>query len=306
MDFESIIVGGGPAGLSAGLYMAKAGMKVVLYEGRTPGGQVLNTDKVDNFLGFEEIEAWKLADAMIAHAKSAGLEIVTERVEEAGAEGDERYVLLGSGERVSASTLVLACGGLPRTLGVPGEKELSLGKGVSYCAVCDGGFYRGKDVAVAGGGDGAATEAHHLAQLVNRVIIVHRRDAWRAKPQLVNRMLARDNVEAVMDSVVVRVLGENFVEGIRVRNVKSGEERDIPVQGFFVAVGFDPNSNVFKGEIKRDAEGFIVTDSRTRTSVPGVFAVGDLRSNVGRQIAIAVGDGAAAALSVSHYLAGGE
>ena len=302
MDYECIIIGGGPGGLSTGLYLAKAGMKVVLYEGRTPGGQILNTDRVDNYLGFEEIEAWKLADAMIAHAKGAGLEIVAETIGEAGADGEERYVILSSGERVTAQTLVLACGGFPRKLGVPGEEEFSLGKGVSYCAVCDGGFYRGKAVAVAGGGDAAVTEANHLAHLVDSVHIIHRRDAWRAKPQLVSRMLDRSNVTAVMDSVLVAVLGDDSVTGVRVRNVKTGVESDIPVQGFFVAIGFDPNTSVFKGEIALDGEGFVVTDSRMRTNVPGVFAVGDLRSNVGRQIAIAVGDGATAAMSVGHYI----
>ncbi len=305
MNYECIIIGGGPAGLSAGLYMAKAGMKVVLYEGTTPGGQILNTDKIDNLLGFGEIEAWQLADKMIAHAKESGLEIVSAKVAAVGVEGEKKYARLASGETVTAPALVLACGGTPRKLGVRGEEELSLGKGVSYCAVCDGGFFRGKDVVIAGGGDAAATEAHHLAHLVNHVYIVHRRDEWRAKPNLVNRMLALDNLTAVMDSVVESVEGTDSVSGVKVKNVKTGEVSEIPAQGFFVAIGFDPNSAIFEGEIDRDSEGFIVVDARMCTSVPGVFATGDLRSNVGRQIAIAVGDGAAAALSVSQYLAEG-
>jgi thioredoxin reductase (NADPH) len=301
MDYDCIVVGAGPGGLSAGLYMAKAGMKVVVYEDRTPGGQILNTDRVDNLLGFGEVEAWQLVDAMIKHAKESDVPIETERVEEAGLDGDLKYVQLASGKRVTAPALILASGGSPRKLGVPGEVELSLGKGVSYCAVCDGGFYKGKDVAVAGGGDAAATEAHHLAHLVKHVYVIHRRDAWRAKPQLVKRMLDQKNVTAVMESVVVAVEGEESVNAVRVKNVKTDEERAIPIQGFFVAIGFIPNSGLFTGEIERDEEGYIVTDSRTRTSVPGVFAVGDVRANVGRQIAISVGDGAAAALSVSEY-----
>jgi thioredoxin reductase (NADPH) len=306
MVYESIIVGGGPAGLSAGLYMAKAGMNVILFEGTTLGGQILSTDRVDNTLGFGDIEAWQLADRMIEHAKSSGLKIETEKVEEAGVDGKNKYVRLASGKRVEAQTLVLACGGSPRKLGIPGEKELSLGKGVSYCAVCDGGFFKGKDVVVVGGGDAAATEANHLAHLANHVHIVHRRDEWRAKPQLVKRMLDLENVTAVLDSVPAAVLGEESVTGVRVKNVKSDEESVIDAQGFFVAIGFIPNSQIFSGAIEKDEEGFITTDSRMRTSVPGVFAVGDLRSNVGRQIAISVGDGAAAALSVSHYLGEGE
>jgi len=306
MNHECIIVGGGPAGLSAGLYMAKAGMKVVLYEGTTPGGQILSTDKVDNMLGFGEIEAWQLADKMIAHAKESGLEIVSERVAAVGVDGAQKYARLASGGTVTAPTLILACGGTPRKLGVPGELELGHGKGVSYCAVCDGGFFKGKDVAISGGGDAAATEAHHLAHLVNHVTIIHRRDAWRAKPNLVERMLALDNVTAVLDSVVESVEGADAVTGVKVRNVKTGAVSEIPAQGFFVAIGFIPNSGIFEGEIERDDEGFIVTDARMRTSVPGVFATGDVRSNVGRQIAISVGDGAAAALSVSHFLGEGS
>jgi thioredoxin reductase (NADPH) len=286
--------------------MSKAGMDVVLYEGTTLGGQILSTDRVDNTLGFGEIEAWQLADKMIAHARESGLRIETAKVVEAGLEGELKTVRLASGETVKASALILACGGSPRKLGIPGEQELSQGKGVSYCAVCDGGFFKGKDVAVVGGGDAAATEANHLSHLVNHVYVIHRRDEWRAKPQLVKRMLDRGNVTAVLDSIPVAVLGEDSVRGVRVRNVKSGEESEIEVQGFFVAIGFIPNSDIFKGDIEKDEEGFIKTDSRMRTSVPGVFAVGDLRSNVGRQIAISVGDGAAAALSVSHFLGEGS
>lgn len=306
MQYESIIVGGGPAGLSAGLYMARAGMKVVLVEGVTPGGQVLSTDLVDNYLGLGEIEAWKLVDAMVDHAKSAGLEVIPDRVEEAGKEGDLVHVDLASGDHLTARSLVLACGGSPRKVGVPGEVELGLGKGVSYCAVCDGGFFKGKDVAVVGGGDAAATEARHLAHLVERVYVIHRRDEWRAKPHLVKGMENCSNLTPVLDSVVVKVLGDEKVTGVAVKNVKTGEEKEIPVQGFFVAIGFVPNSHLFKGEIERDEEGYIVTDSDMATSVPGVFAVGDVRAHVGRQIAIAVGNGATAALSVDHYLASRE
>jgi len=303
MRYECIIVGGGPAGLSAGLYMARAGMNVVLVESITPGGQVLSTDMVDNYLGLGEIEAWKLVDSMVAHAKSAGLEVMADKVVEAGKEGDLAYVDLASGTRIQAGSLVLACGGTPRKLGVPGEEELGKGKGVSYCAVCDGGFFKGKDVAVVGGGDAAATEARHLAHLVERVYVIHRREEWRAKPHLVKGMLGCANVTPVLDSVVSSVAGDDKVTGVIVKNVKTGEEKEIPIQGFFVAIGFVPNSQVFKGEIERDEEGYIVTASDMSTSVPGVFAVGDLRAHVGRQIAIAVGNGATAALSVDLYLA---
>jgi thioredoxin reductase (NADPH) len=240
---------------------------------------------------------------MINHAKEDGLDIQMEEVTAAGVDGKLKYVRLASGEEYRAKTLILACGGSPRKLDIPGEEELSLGKGVSYCAVCDGGFFKGKDVAVVGGGDAAATEAQHLAHLVNHVYIIHRRDEWRAKPNLVERMLGFENVTPVMDSVPEQVLGEEAVTGIRVKNVKTGDTRDIDIQGFFVAIGFIPNWQVFEGDIDRDEEGYILTDGNMCTSVPGVYAVGDLRSHVGRQIAIAVGNGASAALSAGQYLA---
>ncbi len=313
MDYECIIVGGGPAGLSAGLYLVKAGVKTLLVEGRTPGGQILNTDRVDNFLGFGEIEAWKLADAMIDHCRVAGLEIIAETVEEAGPAGDLKEVRFASGRTLSSRALVLACGGSPRKLGVPGEEELSKGKGVSYCAVCDGGFFRGQAVAIAGGGDGALTEARHLAHLTEHVYVIHRRDQWRAKSQLAESVINLENVTPVLDSVVISVAGgkesgagEERVKAVKIKNVKTGKESEIAVTGFFVAIGFVPNSGLFRGEIEKNEEGYFVTDSLMRTSVPGVFAVGDVRAHIGRQIAISVGDGATASLAVARYLAEGR
>jgi thioredoxin reductase (NADPH) len=303
MSYDCVIVGAGPAGLSAGLYLAQSKLKILILEGKTPGGQILNTDRVENYLGMGNIEAWKMVDAMVDQVKAYEVDIRYDVVTAVGSSEGLHIARLESGDTLTAKTVILACGGTPRTLSIPGEEEFSMGKGVSYCAVCDGGFFKGKDVAVVGGGDAAATEAQHLAHLVDRVYVIHRRDQWRAKPALVDRMLSFDNITPVMDAVPVEVLGEENVTGVRVENVKTGEKRDLSVQGFFVAIGFIPNSGLFEGAIEKDDEGYIKVDGDMATSVEGVFAVGDVKSHVGRQIAISVGNGASAALSVSRYLA---
>lgn len=300
---DCIIVGAGPAGLSAALYMAQSKSKTVIFESKTPGGQILSTDRVENFLGMGDVEAWKMADIMVEQANNYDIDLRYDQVTAAGSRDGLRYVRLESGEEIQTKTLILACGGSPRKLEIPGEEELSLGKGVSYCAVCDGGFFKDKDVAIVGGGDAAATEAQHLAHLVNHVYVIHRRDEWRAKPALVDRMLKFENVTPILDSIPLEVLGEEKVSGVRVKNVKTAETKDIEVQGFFVAIGFIPNSQLFEGDINKDEEGYFVTDGNMATSVEGVFAVGDVRNHVGRQIAIAVGNGASAALSASELLA---
>ena len=298
---DLIIVGGGPAGLTAGLYAARARLKCVLLERLAPGGQVLNTNHVENYPGFPEgVGGFDLVDRMKTQAEKFGLPIRSDEVVRLELNGETKRVFLRD-EALEAATVILSTGATWKKLGVEGEGSLS-GKGVSYCATCDGPFFTDEDVAVIGGGDTAVEEAMFLTRFASKIYVIHRRERLRATPLLQERALAAPKIQFLWNSVPVRILGKDGVEEIEVRNVKSGEIVSKQVKGVFVFIGTLPNTAHVEGQLELDDKGFVVTDQEMRTSVPGVFAAGDVRSKLFRQISTAVGEGAAAAFSVEKYL----
>ncbi|MBW1766813.1 MAG: thioredoxin-disulfide reductase [Deltaproteobacteria bacterium] len=306
--YDLIIIGGGPAGLTAGLYNARARLDVLLLEQFAPGGQVLTTDRVENYPGFPDgipgfpdgISGFELVDKMIAQAKNFGLMIRNEEVVRLELSNEKKIVVTNKGS-LETKTIILASGATWKKLGIEGEKLL-MGKGVSYCATCDGPFYRDQEVAVIGGGDSAVEEAIFLTRFASRIHLVHRRDRLRAIKLLQERAMAEKKIEFVWDTVPTKILGQNGVEGIELKNVKTGEITRKEVQGVFIFIGMKPNTDFVKSIVKLDENGFITTDDNMETSVPGLFAAGDIRSKQFRQIATAVGEGAEASYSVNRYL----
>ena len=298
---DLIIIGGGPAGLTAGLYNARARLDVLLLEQFAPGGQVLTTDRVENYPGFPDgISGFELVDKMIAQAEKFGLMIRNEEVVKLDLSNEKKTVVTNKGS-METKTIILASGARWKKLGIEGE-ELLTGKGVSYCATCDGPFYKDQEVAVIGGGDTAVEEAIFLTRFASRIHLVHRRDMLRAIKLLQERAMAEKKIEFVWDTVPAKILGQNGVEGIELKNVKTGEITRKEVQGVFIFIGQNPNTGLIKDMAKLDENGFIITDDNMETSVPGLFAAGDVRSKHFRQIATAVGEGAAASFSVNRYL----
>jgi thioredoxin reductase (NADPH) len=298
---DLIIIGGGPAGLTAGLYNARARLDVVLLEKLAPGGQVLTTDWVENYPGFPEgVSGVELVDRMKTQAENFGLKIESREVIGLELSEKKKKVITDSGE-MEAKALILCCGATWKKLGIEGEERL-MGKGISFCATCDGPFYRDEDVAVIGGGDTAVEEAVFLTRFVKKIFLIHRRDKLRATKLLQERAMAEKKIELVWDTVPVRILGEKDVEGIELKNVKTGDTHRQAVRGVFVFIGTIPNTELVKGQIKLDRNGFIVTDENMQTSIPGVFAAGDIRSKLFRQISTAVGEGAAASYAAEKYL----
>jgi thioredoxin reductase (NADPH) len=298
--YDNIIIGGGPAGLTAGLYNARARMNVLMLEKFAPGGQVLNTDWVENYPGFPEgISGFELMDRMKAQAEKFGLEIRSEEVLRIEVDGDRKIVTTPKGT-LETRAAILCCGASWRKLGIEGEDKL-IGKGVSFCATCDGPFYRDQEVAVIGGGDTAVEEALFLTRFASRIYHVHRRDELRAVKLLQERAMAEEKIEFVWDTVPVRILGEDGVEGVELKNVKTGEVSQKAVQGVFVFIGTEPNTDLVKDLVELDSAGFVMTNARMETSVPGIFAAGDMRSKAFRQISTAVGEGAEAAFAAERY-----
>lgn len=301
-DYQLIIVGGGPAGLTAGLYAARDKMNVVLLEKGATGGQVLNTDWVDNYPGFPEgISGFDLAEKMAAQARRFGLTTRLCEVKSMDLTGPVKKILLEGGETLTSRAVILATGARPNQLGIPGEKELT-GKGVSYCATCDGPFYRGLEIAVVGGGDTAIQEAVHLTKFASKVTVIHRRDQLRATKVIQEKALANDRIEFIWDTVVTEVMGSTEVDGLRLKNVKSGAETTLAVKGCFVLIGIRPNNEMLPFDQLDNEDGFIKTDKEMRTSQPGVMAAGDICSKEVRQIVNAAGEGAVACLAAENYL----
>jgi thioredoxin reductase (NADPH) len=299
-EYDVIIVGGGPAGLAAGLYTARMDLKAVLLDRGPLGGQLLNTELVEDYPGFESILGADLAVKMGEHARKFGLEVRDfEPVKEIVADGDAKVVRLESGEELRARALIMAAGGLPRYLEVPGEKEY-WGRGVSYCAVCDGAFFKGQELAVVGGGDAAVEEGDFLTRYASRVYVIHRRDQFRAQPILLDRARANPKLEFILDSQVESIVGDEKVRAVRYQ--RQGKPVELAVGGVFIFIGFVPNSGLLKVHVDHDEAGYILTDKNMETSVPGIWAVGDVRSQLTKQIATAVGDGTTAAVAASAYI----
>ena len=300
--YDLIIIGGGPGGLTAGIYAMRAALNTVLLEKGIQGGQVNNTDIVENWPGLASVSGADLAMQFSKHAASYGLESMNREVQAVVPGLDFHSVQLEDGETLKTYAVILATGGNPRKLNIPGETEY-YGKGVSYCAVCDGFFFKDKIVMVVGGGDSALVEALYLAKLARKVYIAHRRDEFRAGMILQERVRAEKKIEVLWNTVLISIgADETGVNGVDVQDTKTEERRNLPVDGVFIFIGFDPNNQLVPAGIKMNAEGHVVTDDLCATSLPGIFAVGDLREKYARQIVTAAADGATAALAAAHYV----
>lgn len=299
--YDIIILGGGPAGLAAGCYAARAGRKTLLLEGLAPGGQMAQSSRIDNYPGFPEgIDGVTLARNMETQARKFGLEVRYARVRSLQLIENPKCLFTDSGT-FRGKALILAGGSGPRRLNLPGEEALT-GRGVHYCAVCDGFFYRGKTVAVAGGGNSAAGEALHLAGLAKKVILVHRRDRLRAEQASCQALLAAENVEFRWNSEITGFVGKEQLTGIRVRDNRTGAEAEIPCDGLFVGIGRQPATELLAGQLALDENGCLPAGETTETEIPGVFAAGDIRAKPVRQILTAAADGAVAAHMAERYL----
>jgi thioredoxin reductase (NADPH) len=298
---DMLIIGGGMAGLTAGIYAKRAGLDVLLFEKMFTGGQIATTYSVENYPGFDEpITGPELAMKIENHARKFGLEILYDEV--IGLKLDEKIKRVYTENReYEAKTIILAMGAQPKTLGLTKEDNFR-GRGVSYCATCDGAFYRDKRVAVVGGGDTAAEDALFLAQYVNKVYLIHRRNELRAYKLLQKKVVENKKIELVLDSVVDQIIGETEVSGVLVSNVKNGQSATLDVDGIFVAIGIQPNSSLVKDSLVTDEAGFVIADECMKTSLQGVFVAGDLRKKPMWQIITAASDGAIATLAAQRYI----
>jgi len=299
-SYQVVIIGGGPAGLTAGLYVSRAGLKSLLLEQGVFGGQIVNARLVENYPGFPEgISGTELGKLMHRQATKSGLKTLTAEV--TGVRTGHAYEVSTTEGNIQTESIIIAAGSEYRKLGVIGEERLS-GHGVSYCATCDGFFFRDRVVAVLGGGDTAITDSLELTQHCRKVYIIHRRDQLRATKALQEKAFSQPKIELVWNTVVDEIVGDKMLSNLRLRNVKSGESSNLEVDGLFVAVGLKPNSQVFTQLVTLDEAGFIVTDELMKTSALGIFAAGDVRQNSFRQVITAAGDGAASASSAFKYL----
>lgn len=301
-EYDVIVVGGGPGGLCAGMYAARANRKTVCLEKYLPGGQIAITGDVEDYLGFEHIAGSELAEKFTSHAKKFGLEIEMEEVEKITVDGDYRIAHCASGNVYKAKAMILSTGGSPVKLGVPGEQEFS-GRGVSYCAICDGAFFRDQVIAVVGGGDAAVEEGAYLTKYASKVYVIHRRDKLRAQKIIQQRAFDNDKIEFIWDTVVESINGNDTkVTDLSLLNVKTDEKSKLEVGAIFVYIGFHPNVGMLPDGIKQDEEGYIITDFHMQTSIPGVYACGDVRQQLVRQVTNAVGDGTTAAVAAEKRL----
>lgn len=299
--YDIIIIGSGPAGLSAAIYAQRACLDTIVIEKNgISGGQVLNTWEVDNYPGFPGVTGFELSRQFREHANKLGARVVQDEVVQVELSGNVKKVVCEE-ETYEARCVILASGAHHRTLEVPGEEELR-GAGVSYCATCDGAFFRGRTVAVVGGGDAALEDAIFLARMCEKVYIVHRRDKLRGAKRLQERLQALENIEFVWNSETAAIEGNAQVEALRLRQTKTGEERRVDVDGVFIAVGIAPESELYAGQLELDEQGYIRADESGQTSVPGVFAAGDVRTKALRQILTAASDGANCVASAERYL----
>lgn len=300
--YEVIIVGAGPAGLTAGLYSQRAALKTVLFERGLIGGQIAISKDVENYPGVEAITGFDLAEKMAHHARSFGLSVVQQEVEAVTAGPDLHSVRLAGGELVRTVALILAAGGSVRKLGIPGEGEY-LGLGVSYCATCDGFFFRGKTVVVVGGGDTAVEEALYLSKLARKVYLIHRKETLRASKILQSRLLSEPMIEIVWNTIITEIRGSgSAVEAVSLENTETGEKGELTTDGVFIFIGYSPNNHLIPSGVRMNEQGFVITDEKCATNIPGIFAVGDIRQKFANQIVVAAADGCIAALAAAHYV----
>ena len=303
-EYEVVIVGAGPAGMCAGMYAGRAMLKAVVLERGFPGGELLNTELIEDYPGFESVLGHELADKFANHAKKFGAEIRTsvtiERVKRLDDGSFE--VIADNGDRYLAPAVIITAGGTPVKLGIPGELEYA-GKGVSYCAICDGAFFRNLVIAVVGGGDAAVEEADFLTRYASKVYLIHRREELRASKILQKRLFENQKVEVIWDTVVESAEGDTKeLQTLKLHNVKTGERSDLKASGLFIFVGFRPNTGIIADHVKHDDMGYVLTDPNMQTSIRGLFAAGDLRSQLTRQVTTAVGDATTAAIAAEKYL----
>lgn len=300
-EYESAIIGGGPSGITAALYLLRAGIKTAWVEKLAPGGQVLLTEAIDNYPGFPQgIKGYELIDKFTAHLEQFEFDKIRDEAVEIKADPGRNIVRLSEKEIV-AKTLIICTGAKWRKLGVTGENKYS-GRGVSYCAVCDGNFFRGQDVACIGGGDTALEESLYLSKLVNKIYLIHRRDAFRGAKIYQDKVLNHPKIEVIYDTIATEFLGDESLSDVKLKNVKTGMESSLKINGAFIFVGLDPADGFFPSDLETDSRGFIKTDQEMRTNLSGVFAAGDIRSKYCRQVTTAVGDGATAAYNAQVYL----
>lgn len=303
-QYDVIIVGGGPAGLCAAMYAGRGMLDALLIERGLPGGELLNTELIEDYPGFESILGRDLAAKMTAHTEKFGANIVTDTVDVIEKMDDDWFeVRTQMGKRYRSPTVILTAGGTPNKLEVPGEVEYA-GRGVSYCAVCDGAFFKGDTIAVVGGGDAAVEEADYLTRYAAKVYLIHRRDEFRASKLLQARAFKNPKIEVIRSQVVEEIVGgPSGATSLKLKSSTTGEQSDLAVTGVFIFIGFTPNSGLIKGHFDHDPSGYIITDWNMMTSIPGLFAAGDLRVQLTRQITTAVGDATTAAIAVEKYLA---
>lgn len=301
-DYQVIIIGGGVAGLTAGIYASRAQLKTILLEAMIPSGQAYLTELVENYPGFPEgISGKELVERMTQQALRFGLKIEQfTPVEGIETKGD-RHLVFAGGKEFSAEAIIIATGAQWNKLGVPGEEEF-VGKGISYCATCDGAFFKDQVVAVVGGGDTAIEEALYLSRVASKVYVIHRRDQLRAQKILQQRARQEPKISFVWNSVIKEVQGEGILSSLRLANIQDKNESILPVSGLFVAIGQRPNTEFLRGLLALDEKGYIITDESCATSIPGIFAAGDVRHKELRQIATAIADGAIAAVAAEHYI----
>ena len=302
---EVVIIGAGPAGMCAAMYTGRSMLDAVVLERGFPGGELLNTETVEDYPGFEHILGAELAQKFQSHAEKFGANIrtgVTVTAVRKRSDGGFETVT-DSGDVYLSPTVIITAGGTPVKLGVPGELEYA-GKGVSYCAICDGAFFKKQTIAVVGGGDAAAEEADFLTRYADKVYLIHRRAELRASKILQQRMFANPRIEPIWNTVVEKVEADaaGLVNNLKLRNVETGAQRDLAVTGMFVFIGFRPNSGIVDGHVKHDEMGYLITDPNMQTSIPGLFAAGDLRAQLTRQVTTAVGDATTAAIAAEKYL----
>ena len=305
LTYDVVIIGAGPAGMCAALYAGRSMLKAVVLERGTPGGELLNTELVEDYPGFDRILGHELAEKFETHAKQFGAEfrngvhVTSVRKREDGQFDAET----SDGETYRSPAVIITAGGTPVKLGIPGEVEYA-GKGVSYCAICDGAFFKKQTIVVVGGGDAATEEADFLTRYADKVYLIHRRDTLRSSKLLQSRLFENPKIEVIWDTVVdeIQADGQGLVNNLKLRNVRTGEARDLAATGIFIFVGFRPNTGIIVDHVRHDEMGYLLTDGNMETSLPGLFAAGDVRSQLTRQVTTAVGDATTAAIAVEKYL----